>query len=539
MKNSKSGRIVVMNKLLSEKLKTLPNSPGVYFHKNKDGEIIYVGKAANLKNRVRQYFQNIAAKDIKTQALVEDIEMTDWITVDTEMDALFLESEMIKRYKPQYNILLRDDKSQTYVRVGFRDKIPNISFTRAPLDDGGEYFGPFYNGFAVKKSLRLLRRIFPHYLTSRLPERPGLDYQMNLTPGLERFNEDSQRYTQVMTEYRKNLRTLSRYLKGERKTIQREIEREMKTAAGVHDFELAAKKRNQLRDLSELGRQIIFSRDEFLDISKDHAMVKLAQILSIEEPPKRIEAYDISHTGGENTVASMVVFTNGMADKREYRKFKMRAGGNDDYLHMKEVLSRRFSARNSKWPAPDLILIDGGKGQLSAALELMNTLDKSLIGKQIVVVGIAKRDEEIIIDSEKSNVKLDWLIENMKNPSDDIFIKKEEKYFTINLHKSQTHSHGHARNLLGDSSSEFSDLTKLFQRIRDESHRFAINYHSNLRTKSQTKNILEEIPGVGPKTRAKLLREFGSVKKIKESSDLNLARVIGEDLASKVKKYLK
>ena len=139
-----------MNSQLSAKLKTLPIQPGVYFHKDKNGTIIYVGKAANLKNRVRQYFQNIAAKDVKTRALVAEIAMTDWITVETEIDALFLESEMIKRYKPQYNILLRDDKSPTYVRIGFKDEIPAVSFTRAPLDDGGEYFGPFYNGSAVK-----------------------------------------------------------------------------------------------------------------------------------------------------------------------------------------------------------------------------------------------------------------------------------------------------------------------------------------------------------------------------------------------------
>lgn len=213
-------------------------------------------------------FQNIAAKDNKTRVLVSEIEMTDWITVETELDALFLESEMIKRYKPQYNILLRDDKSPTFIRIGFRDEIPYISYTRAPLDDGADYFSRFYNGSAVKKSLRLLRRIFPYYLA--IVCRIALVWIIKLVwlQELENCEKNSSQYNLVMSEYRKNLRILTRYLRGERKKIQREIEREMKTAAGVHDFELAAKKRNQLRDLSELGRQIIFSRDEFLDISE-------------------------------------------------------------------------------------------------------------------------------------------------------------------------------------------------------------------------------------------------------------------------------
>ena len=520
-----------MNKLLSEKLKTLPSQPGVYFHKNKNDEIIYVGKAANLKNRVRQYFQNISAKDDKTQALVSEIAMTDWVTVETEIDALFLESEMIKRYKPQYNILLRDDKSPTFVRIGFREEIPYVSYTRAPLDDGAEYFGPFYNGQAVKKSLRLLRRVFPYYLSSKLPARAGLDYQIGLTPGLENLSESSPEFNEKMIEYKKNMRVLARYLKGQRKKIQREIERDMKISASMHDFESAAKKRNQLRDLNELGRQIIFSSDEFLDISKDHALIKLAEILSLETPPRRIEAYDISHTGGENTVASMVVFTNGLADKKEYRKFKMRTSGNDDFLHMKEVLRRRFSVKNSKWLRPDLILIDGGKGQLSAAVEV--------IPEGIKTIGIAKRDEQIIIDKTKSGIDKKWFESSETKMMNEVLVENEDRYLIVNLHASQTHSHGHAKNLLGEDNSSFSDLTKLFQRIRDESHRFAINYHSSLRSKNQTKNILESIDGIGPKTRAKLLRKFGSLQNIKNTNTSDLEKIVGKKTAVNLKNHFK
>ena len=519
-----------MNKQLSKKLKELPNSAGVYFHKNSKGEIIYVGKAANLKNRVRQYFQNSRGKDPKTEALVAEIAMTDWIEVETEIDALFLESEMIKRYKPQYNILLRDDKSSTYVRIGFRDKIPHVSFTKNPLDDFAEYFGPFYNSNAVKKSVRLLRRVFPYYLSEKIPARNSLDFQIGLTPGLENFEPNSPEYQQKMTEYKRNLRQLSRYLKGERKMLQLEIEKEMLDFANEQNFEMAAKKRNQLQDLSELGRQVIFSNEEFLDISKDHALVKLAEILSLEIPPRRIEAFDISHTGGENNVASMVVFTNGLSDKREYRKFKMTTGGNDDFLHMKEVLIRRFSKRNEKWGWPDLVLIDGGKGQLSAVREVLP--------RDILAIGIAKRDEEIIFDTRNPNLKTSWLDKNFEKNDRDFSVRREGDFLILNLHLLQSHSHGHARNLLGESNSEFSDLTKLFQRIRDEAHRFAINYHSNLRTKKQTQNALEKIDGVGTKTRAKLLREFGSLKKIRETPVQELSKIVGEKLAQKIKQNL-
>ena len=519
-----------MNKQLSKKLKELPNSAGVYFHKNSKGEIIYVGKAANLKNRVRQYFQNSRGKDPKTEALVAEIAMTDWIEVETEIDALFLESEMIKRYKPQYNILLRDDKSSTYVRIGFRDKIPHVSFTKNPLDDFAEYFGPFYNSNAVKKSVRLLRRVFPYYLSEKMPARNSLDFQIGLTPGLENFEPNSPEYQQKMTEYKRNLRQLSRYLKGERKMLQLEIEKEMLDFANEQNFEMAAKKRNQLRDLSELGRQVIFSNEEFLDISKDHALVKLAEILSLEIPPRRIEAFDISHTGGENNAASMVVFTNGLSDKREYRKFKMTTGGNDDFLHMKEVLIRRFSKRNEKWGWPDLVLIDGGKGQLSTMREVLP--------RDILAIGIAKRDEEIIFDTQNPNLKTSWLDKNFEKNDRDFSVRREGDFLILNLHLLQSHSHGHARNLLGESNSEFSDLTKLFQRIRDEAHRFAINYHSNLRTKKQTQNSLEKIDGVGTKTRAKLLREFGSLKKIREAPVQELSKIVGEKLAQKIKQNL-
>ena len=207
-----------MDERLKQKLSKLPDSPGVYFHKNASGEIIYVGKAAVLKNRVRQYFQK-SKKDVKTEALVAEIYDTDWITVDTEMDALFLESEMIKRYMPKWNILLRDDKTVSYVRISMQEEVPDVSFTRNPLDDKATYIGPFYGKSVVEKSVRMLRRIFPYY-TKPYDGKKSLDTDLGLTPGIE-IGKCTPK------DYKRNLRKLIRYLNGEREGLLKELEKTM------------------------------------------------------------------------------------------------------------------------------------------------------------------------------------------------------------------------------------------------------------------------------------------------------------------------
>ncbi|MCD8561517.1 GIY-YIG nuclease family protein [Candidatus Saccharibacteria bacterium] len=309
-----------MNAKLEAKLKTLPRSAGVYFHKSKAGEIIYVGKAAVLKNRVRQYFQSTRDMDVKTRALVDEIEDTDWVETESELDALFLESEMVKRYMPRYNILLRDDKSQLFVRIDMKSEWPTVTFTRNPLDDGADYFGPYYNGFAIKKALRYLRKIFPYYTKPPKSEgRPDLDAHIGLSP----------RPGTPSAEYKASLRQLIRYLNGGRKAILRDVEKEMRQAAKLHDFEMAAAYRNKLTDLRALQQRIMFGDREFLDISKDKALADLVELFGLPRTPARIEGYDISHMGGKNVVGSMVVFTNGVSDRAEYRKFKT-AERNDD-----------------------------------------------------------------------------------------------------------------------------------------------------------------------------------------------------------------
>ena len=423
----------MISEQLKAKLKTLPSAPGVYFHKNQQGEVIYVGKAAVLKNRVRQYFQN-TEKDPKTAALVAEIADTDWIVVETEMDALFLESEMIKRYMPQWNILLRDDKTVSYVRINMKDEIPYVSTTRNPLDDGATYIGPFYAKNTILKALRILRKIFPFY-EKPYDGKKTLNTDLSLTPGIEIGKITPK-------EYKKNLHNLIRYLNGDRKKLILDLEKQMKTAAALHDFEEAAKLRDEYFGLKGLKRKIIFSDKEFLDLSSDKALLELKQLLNLQDPPRRIEGYDISHISGTNTVASMVVFQNGASDRTAYRKFKIRSSKNDDTASMYEVIFRRL--KHQEWPFPDLIILDGASPQLSAVLGLLSAANIPVIGRNKSGDHTRNADVNLIIP--------------IKQPDG-------QYLFQSKIYSNDSH------------------LAKLITRIDEESHRFAITYHRQLRGK--------------------------------------------------------
>ena len=418
-----------MNEALKQKLNKLPVDPGVYFHKNAAGEIIYVGKAAVLKNRVRQYFQK-SKKDVKTAALVAEINDTDWITVDTEMDALFLESEMIKRYMPKWNILLRDDKTVSYVRINMNEEVPYISFTRNPVDDKATYIGPFYGKSAVEKAVRILRRVFPYYVKPYTGKKT-LDTDLGLTPGIEIGKTTPK-------DYKRNLRKLMRYLEGDREKLLKELEKTMHEEAAAGNYELAAEARDQLMGLKELKKKIVFSDKEFLDISSDQALKQLQELLGLPEPPRRIEGYDISHQSGTDTVGSMVVFINGASDRAEYRKFKVRTSRNDDLKSMKEVITRRL--KHKEWDFPDLIILDGGVTQVNAILPLVEPYN-------IPVIGRDKSGDH----SKSAGVKI--LV-----PGKDL----------VHLPSS-------------------SHIARLIARVDEESHRFAITYHSLLKRKGMLK----------------------------------------------------
>lgn len=472
---------------LEKKLSELPRTPGVYFHKDKSGEIIYVGKAANLKNRVKQYFQKSRLRDAKTDALVAEIADVDWLELETEFDALFVEAEMIRRYMPRYNILLRDDKSFVYVRIDINSDYPSVSFTRRPLDDKAKYYGPFLSKFTVDKALKHLRRVFPYstHSPTNIPKRACLQAQIGLCPGLEAGMTD-------IKDYRKNLSMLIQYITGKRKSLVKDIEKQMKIESKNKNFEQAAILRNKLFSLRKLDSQIIFGDRENMDISKDHGLFELAGLLKIS-PPRRIEGFDISHMQGTDTVASMVVFVAGVPDKGEYRKFKSRIAGNDDFAHMREVMNRRLSESNiKKWGKPNLILIDGGKGQVSSAqLALKET------AHDIPIIGLAKRYEEIIVPNHGQT----------------------EGFEIIRLKQS-------------------SDALKLLQRIRDESHRFAVSYHSSLKRSRQTDSMLDSVPGIGHAYKKKLIKTFGSTRGVKNASFDELKIVIGEKRARMIKEFV-
>lgn len=422
----------VMREKLLEKLKNLPTAPGVYFHKDANGEVIYVGKAAVLKNRVRQYFHK-SQKDVKTAALVREIADTDWIIVDTEMDALFLESEMIKRYKPKWNILLRDDKTVSYVRIDMKSQVPYVSFTRTPQDDKATYIGPFYGKASVEKALRILRRVFPYY-DKPYDGKKTLNTDLGLTPGIEIGKITPQIYKQ-------NLRKLRLYLEGGRHKLLKDLEKQMLDAAKAEDFEMAAELKKQLYGLKELQKKIVFSDKEFLDISSDQALVELQQLLDLPKPPQRIEGYDISHQSGTNVVGAMVVFVNGASDRSEYRKFKLRQQRNDDTANLREVIERRL--KHQEWSFPDLVILDGGLGQVNAVKDLLQTHHIAVIGR------------------DKSG-------SHTRNSAVNIIIPTKDDYRLVPLLST-------------------SHIAKLIARIDDEAHRFAITYHTLLKRKQMLK----------------------------------------------------
>jgi excinuclease ABC subunit C len=321
-----------------------------------------------------------------------------------------------------------------------------------------------------------------------------------LCPGLEEHKTS-------LTDYRANLRKLMQYLRGESDKVVAKIEADMQKAAKRQDFEKAATYRNQYYALRALTKQIVFSDKEFLDISKDRGLQGLTDLLGLPQVPRRIEGYDISHMQGTDNVASMVVFTNGLPDKANYRKFKMRIPGNDDFAHMHEAITRRTSQKNIKdWGLPDLFLIDGGKGQVAAAIRARDEM-----GINRPMIGLAKREEEIVVHLEKSQVSVSQ-IELQKHNA---YVTESDDFVMILLPKN-------------------SDIVKLLQRIRDESHRFAVSYHSVLKGKRQTASLLDEIPGIGPVTRKKLIRTFGSLQGVRKASKADIAKVVGEARATQI-----
>lgn len=425
----------------------MSSDPGVYFFEDASGSVIYVGKAKNLKKRVSSYFSKQLGP--KTQALVSQIARVKTIRVQSEIESLLLEANFIQKYMPRYNVRFIDSKAYPLIRITIKDKYPKVLTARRMGDNNSIYFGPYPNVGAMRLVLKIARRIFPYQSVLNHPKKLCLYNHLGLCPCPEVLADKSYKRslkaTQVKTEfsssaYKKIIRHLINFLKGDAKKVVRDLEKEKKEQIKKEKFEEAGKIQKKLDAIklvtSPFYKPLAYEENPNLtaDLRREE-LVELMNILNSHNVkmkfPKKIECFDISLISGKFATGSMVVFTNGEKNSSMYRRFKIRyLGVSSDFAMMEEVLDRRLN--HFEWELPDLLIVDGGKGQVSSALKVLKR--KKI---NIPVVGLAKR-EEIIITSDFSEIKL-------------------------------------PRN---------SKVLQLMQRIRDEAHRFAITYHKKLRGKS-------------------------------------------------------
>jgi excinuclease ABC subunit C len=473
-----------VNEQIRQKLGLLPHKPGVYLMKDRFGTVIYVGKARDLRKRVSTYFHPSRRMgwDLKLNALVEAVHDVDTYTVRTEPEALLLEGKLIKEYQPRYNVSFRDDKRFLLIKINLNDPIPRFLLTRLRQEDGARYFGPFVHSASARHTLTLARRKF------------NLRGCRSFTPGEEDYKHCLYGHLKYCTapcignvsreDYRRQVVAACEFLDGQTGEIERELEGQMKKAAAAEDFEKAAQYRDALGDLRRTTQKsrkfprVPYTLPVALDSQRD--LSELARALGLPAPPARIEGFDISNISGTFAVASMVNFRDGKPDRANYRRFRMKTvTGQDDFACMAETVHRRYARllREAPGALPDLIVIDGGKGQLNAALGELARLGLH----QIPIIGLAKEFEEI-------------------------------------------HRPGAGEPLrLGADSGAL----KLLQRVRDESHRFANTYNAQLRLKRISESILDEFPGIGQQRKIALLKKFGSVQRLRLATMEDIAAVPG------------
>lgn len=496
-------------------IKNLPKSPGVYIYRNKTGKVIYVGKAVNLKSRVSSYFQN-KNLDPKTIELIKNIAKIDTLETASEFEALVLEAELIKRYKPRYNIDWKDDKNYAYIKFS-TEKYPRVSVVHQITDSSAKYIGPFVNVKAMRTILKLARRVFPYCTCGLKSDEICLYYHLGLCSG------HGEKYIS-QKEYAKNLKGLTNLFSGKTEKLQKELMGDMKKVSKDKNFEKAAEFRDKLHYLKRIERTHLFSDR---DLSVDSGLSELAKHLNLEKIPQKIESFDISNILGTAATGSMVVFRNGVASPKDYRRFQIKTvKGANDVAMMVEILARRFSLGESKKKdkafsdLPDLIILDGGKGQLSAVLNYAKIPDG------VTVIALAKRHEEI------------YTIANHQLPITKTVIpsRVEESLKAISPHASLGRNDKiefHKIILPREGEAIF-----LVQRIRDEAHRFAVSYHRKLKSREAFESSLDGIIGVGPKTKKKLIAKYGSINKIKEAKVKDIAETVGGKLAKRIKEEL-
>ncbi len=407
----------------------IPKKPGCYLYSDADGKIIYVGKAANLNSRVLSYWQVSAGHTPAKELMLTKIKKIEWIETDSEIEALLLESNLIKKYQPDFNIIQRDDKRYVYIKVSTEEEWPRVFLARQ-IDKAGRYFGPFVSTEAVRETLKVIRKIWPFRSCTIMPKKVCLYYRIGKCPGMcEQFI--------TKNEYSKIIRQVILFLEGKKNVIVKGMEEEMKDLERSGDDE----EKLHLLKYRLLNMNRVLEHSNILSLIDKYSadVIELAKILGLQKVPTRIEGYDISNIFGQNAVGSMVVFAEGEADRNEYRKFKIRIseGMANDVGMLKEIINRRF---NNNWPLPDLIIVDGGKGQLNAILSVLKK--RSL---DIPVIAVSKGE------GLRSSIA-----------PDKIFFPGEAKPLELPLASPALH---------------------IIKRVRDEAHRFAIKYHRELRSR--------------------------------------------------------
>jgi len=475
---------------LKSKVRDLPNKPGVYLMRDKLGRVIYVGKARSLRKRVSQYFHPSRryAWDPKTRALIESIADVETFVVKSEPEALLLEGKLIKEYKPRYNAMFKDDKRFLMVKVNLSEQYPRFKFARLKKEDGARYFGPFAHAGVVRRAMQFLRKQYG-VLISGAAKLSAKDFKYSSYLVPVPIGE------MPREEYLRRVEMACEFLEGRNKEAVAEIEEQMRAVAREMQFEKAAELRDFLNDLREIGRaarERKFARDFSQKIDPQAEMEELRWVLNLPTPPLHVEGFDISNISGTLSVASTVCFREGRPHKEHYRHYRVKTvEGSDDFASMAEVVGRRYARVRAEGGAlPDLVMVDGGKGQLMAALRALWKLEI----RDLAVIGLAKQMEEIHVPDQTLPIRL-------------------------------------PRN---------SPALHLIQRLRDEAHRFANAYHQKLRKRRVQESVLDECPGLGEKRKRALLQRFGSIQRLRQASAEEIAAVpgMGSKTAIALKEFL-
>lgn len=483
---------------LLAKVRSLPHRPGVYLLRDRFGTILYVGKAKDLRKRVSSYFQpsrKFRVEQPKIAAMVDLVRDVDVIELRSETEALLLEGRLIKEYKPRYNTDFTDDKRFLLVRLDEREALPRFRLVRIRQADGARYWGPFINSVLVRRTLTDLRRRFGILLADARPVRMG-DGSWRLYDDVRREIYGPAAGDVTEAEYRQRIDQAVAFLDGEMRATLERLRGEMADAAEKQQYERAA----QLRDL-------VFALEQTIEPARRHmrapvlrnqespaeAVTELGGALGLPIPPQVIECFDISHISGTFCVASMVRFVAGRPERAAYRRYQIRSfAGNDDYRAMAEVVGRRYvRLQREGRPFPDLVVIDGGRGQVSAALRAFadHQLDPP------AVIGLAKQEELVVFAGERPPLQL-----SARHPG-----------------------------------------RRLLQQVRDEAHRHANAYNADLRSRRLRESILHDCPGLGDVRRAALLGHFGSLERLRSATAESIAAVpgIGPKLAAEVHAFLR